>query len=179
MKGKNKLKEHMETVKPGEAVDTTTFNQFELLNAWRKAKILKKATQSNFCLWQCSTTYNKTGWWHIGNTQQGSSTPRDLLTRLGSFRLPLVCINGSQFAEQRFHLYEDIKKMVYEWFMSEGEDFYRHVFHKLPERWGKCMEWRVPFYQIQHVFFLFSNPHFKFVQLVILHLCVFCVEFID
>ena len=32
---------------------------------------------------------------HVRNTQLGSSTPSGLLTRLGSFRLPLVCIDES------------------------------------------------------------------------------------
>ena len=40
--------------------------------------------------------HGKTSSGHVGSTQLRSSTPCGLFTRLGSFRLPLVCINGSR-----------------------------------------------------------------------------------
>ena len=68
-------------------------DQFEAFPVWEKIRIPKEATQSHFSSWQCSITYGKTGSQHAKNTQLGSSTPCDLLTRLGSFWLPLVCID--------------------------------------------------------------------------------------
>ena len=55
----------------------------------------RKRQCSHFSSWQCSITHRKNSLRHIGNSQLGSSTPCSFLTRLGSFQLPLVCIDGS------------------------------------------------------------------------------------
>jgi len=101
----------------------------------------KEATQGHFSPWQCSIKYGKTSSGHVGSTQLASSTPRGLLTRLGSFRLPLVCIDGSRTCWAALWLVRrwKMKKWLDEWFAIKGEDFYWHGIHKLPERWEKCV----------------------------------------
>lgn len=45
---------------------------------------------------------------------------------------------GHAFAEQRFGFYEDVKKLLDEWFAAKAKYFYLRE-HKLPERWAKCV----------------------------------------
>ena len=72
----------------------TIIHRFEPFPRWKMVRIPKEATQNHFSSWQCSITYGKIGSRHVGSTQLKSYNPRCLLTRLGSFRSPLVCING-------------------------------------------------------------------------------------
>ena len=53
------------------------------------------------------------------STQLGSSTPWDLLTKHGSFRLSPVCIEGSRSCRAAL------------WFAAKEEDFYSRGIHKL------------------------------------------------
>ena len=46
-----------------------------------------------------------------------------LLTRLGSVRLPLICIDGT-LAQERFTSYEDIRKWLDDWFGSKEQQFF-------------------------------------------------------
>ena len=75
-----------ELLKPEETVNTQRYQQ-QLIK-----KRSNQTTQSHFSSWYCSITYDKIGSGYVGCThdQLGSSVPCYLLTRLGSFRLPLV-----------------------------------------------------------------------------------------
>ena len=53
------------------------------------------------------------------------------LTRLGSLRLPHVCIHT--LAGRRFGSYEDVKKWPDQWFAAKAEDFSGLVFVKCPK----------------------------------------------
>ena len=84
-------------------------------------------TKSFFSSWQCSITYGKIGLRHVGNTQLGSFIPCGLLARLGSFRLPLACIDG------------DIKNCWMNASSQMGKIFTGVLFINCPKRWRKCI----------------------------------------
>lgn len=112
----------------GDAVVDGTRRVWSIMSYWNQAKQLilnvtnnnypfepfavcripKKVTQCHFSSWQCSITYGKTSSWHVGSTQLRRSTPWSVLTRLGFFRLPLVCFD----AEQRFGIVRRFNKMA-------------------------------------------------------------------
>lgn len=43
-------------------------------------------------------------------------------------------------SEQRFESYENLQKWLTDWFITKESQFYWRGIHKLPERWGKCIE---------------------------------------
>ncbi|QQP57921.1 Transposase [Caligus rogercresseyi] len=47
---------------------------------------------------------------------------------------------GNALAEQRFTSYEDVRKWIDDWFASKEQQFFWRGIHKLPERWGKCID---------------------------------------
>ena len=55
-------------------------------------------------------------------------------TELATSDFHLFASMSLALAEQRFGLYEVVKKWLGEWFASREEDFYRCVMHKLSER---------------------------------------------
>ena len=89
---------YYELLKPGETVNTKRYQQqlIDLNRSLLKKRLEYQKRQGHFSPWQCSITYGKTSLGHVGSTQLGSSTPCGLLIRLGSFRLRLVCIDGSR-----------------------------------------------------------------------------------
>ena len=106
--------------------------------AWKKARIPKESTQSHVSSRQCYITYGKTGTdsRHVGSTQLRSSTSYGLLTRLGSFRLPLVCIDGKRTCWWAALLFvRRCEKMVQWMVRNKRENFYWRDIHKLQERW--------------------------------------------
>ena len=89
---------YYELLKPTETVNTKRYQRLLTdLNRslFEKARVPKETTQSHFSSWPCSITHGKTGSRHVGGIQLESYTSCGLLTRLGSFRLPLVSIDGS------------------------------------------------------------------------------------
>ena len=92
---------YYELLKPGETVNTKRYQQ-QLIDLNRS--LLKKPDQntkrgntrsffSMIMLHHIRQNQFGTRWKH---SAEGNSTPCGLLTRLGSFRLPLVCIDGSR-----------------------------------------------------------------------------------
>ena len=103
-------------------------DRFELFTAWKRVRIPKEITQIHFPSWQYSNMYSKTDSRYVGSTQLGSSTQCDLVTRLDSFRLPLVCIDDSRTCWASLSSYENMKK----WFAVKWENFFWRSIHKLP-----------------------------------------------
>jgi len=71
----------------------------------------------------------------VESTQVGSANPCGLLSRLGTFGLPFVFIDGSQ----NFKTAEKVEKWVDEWFSSKSHEFFCRGIHKLTEIWSKCV----------------------------------------
>ena len=88
---------YYELLKPGETVNIKRYQQqlIDLNHSLLKKRPERGNTRSFFSMTMLHhIRQNQFG--TVGSTQLGSSIPCDLLTRLGSFRLPLVCINGSR-----------------------------------------------------------------------------------
>ena len=90
---------YYELLKPGETVNTKRYQQ-QLIDLNRS--LLKKRSEYQkrqhkvIFLYDNAPSHTAKPIRHVGSTQLGSSIPCGLLTRLGSFRLPLVCIDGSR-----------------------------------------------------------------------------------
>ena len=94
-----------ELLKPGETVNTkryqqqlTNLNHSPLEERPERGRTETDNTKSFFfmTLLHHIITYGKTGSRQVGSTQLGSSTLFRLLTRLGTFRLPFVRVDGSR-----------------------------------------------------------------------------------
>lgn len=97
---------YYELLKLGETVNTKRYQQ-QLINLNRsllkKRPEYRKRQHKIIFLhdnaphtYNAPITYGKTGSRHVGSTQLGSASPCGLLTRLGFFRLLLICINRSR-----------------------------------------------------------------------------------
>jgi len=87
---------YYELLKPGETVNTKRYQQ-QLIDLNRS--LLKKRPEyqkRQQKLYDNVPSHTAKSLRHVGSTQLGSSTPCGLFTRLGSFRLPLVCIDESR-----------------------------------------------------------------------------------
>ena len=89
-----------------------------------------------------------------------------LLTRLSSFRLPLVCINGPHTCWTVLYSIQRYKKWLCEWFLAKG-DFTGGI-HKLPERWKKMYNKRWRYFYIWYARYVrkvsnFLNYNFFFI----------------
>ena len=91
-----------ELLKPGKTVNIKRYQQQltdlnrSLFEKRPERGRTEKGDTKSFSSWQCFITYDKSDSRHVGSTKLRNSTPCGLFTRLGSFRLPLVCIDGSR-----------------------------------------------------------------------------------
>ena len=56
-------------------------------------------------------------------------------------------------AKQRFDSYEDVKKLLDDWFTVKGEDLYWRTIHKLHEKWEKCIRSDGAFFEKKNTFY--------------------------
>ena len=56
---------------------------------------------------------------------------------------------GHSLAEQRFANFEEVKKCLAEWFALKEKKFFWNGIHDLPERWEKCVESNVQYFEYQ------------------------------
>ena len=87
----------LELLKHGATINTKRYQQ-QLTDLNRtllekRPEYWRRQHQVIFFSWKCSITYSKKSSQHVESIRLRSSTPCGLLTRLGSFRLPLVCID--------------------------------------------------------------------------------------
>ena len=83
------------------------------------------------------TRSHKTGSRHVESTQLGNSTVCGLLTRLGSFRLPLVCIDGSRTSRPAFWFIWRCEKMARRMGRSKREIFLLEWYSQIPRKMRK------------------------------------------
>ena len=62
-----------------------------------------------------------------------------LIIRLGSVRLPLICIDGTRTCSAALHFLRRCTKTLDDWFGSKEQQFFWRGIHKLSNRWKKCI----------------------------------------
>jgi len=128
---------------------------WSIMSYWSLAKRLIPNAINNWLIWtiRClkndqntkrgntrsffSITYGKTSSGHVGSTQLGSSTPRDLLTRLDSFRLSLVCIDGSRTCWAVLWFVRGCEKMARWIVRGKRERFLQAWYPQIARKMGK------------------------------------------
>ncbi|GFQ64870.1 mariner Mos1 transposase [Trichonephila clavata] len=73
---------------------------------------------------------------------------------LASSDYPLFASMGSAYAEKFFRNFEEVGKWLDEF--TKYKHFFWHSFHKLPERWAKCVEADGQYFELKKLL-LFEN----------------------
>ena len=109
---------------------------------------------SSHCYETCPERFIGSG--HVGNTQLGISTQCDLLTRLGSFRSPLVCIDGSRNCQVTLWFVRRCEKMARRMVRSKRGRFLLMLYSQITRKMRKMYNKRWKILWIKHLLLFFQ-----------------------